>query len=171
MYNADPNLLDKFRNNIQTEANNNEPNPLVYITRNKTPITSQRFWERRLVESVVGTRSSIAVRRPHGGLLGEAIFLAQVVNGAAVIKYATSNLNLGLMEFEVLTTIQNVSELSLMFDDFMEWHEGKVETYTIGASPYIFYVDTIGSLSYLNLDNPDIAGAISADAVNILDCS
>lgn len=167
MYKISPEALEKTRERIQTKANNAQPNPLVYIARNRTPITTQRYWEKTQIDVNVGTRSSIAVRRPHGSMLADQIFLAQVENGDAVIQYASPEFNLNRMNFSVLTTIQNVSELSLMFDGFMELHEGKVETYTTGEYPYIFYVDTSGSLMYLNLDNPEVAGAISDDAVNI----
>ena len=66
MYNTDPSLLEKFNEKIQTKGNDNNPNPLVYITRNKTANTTQRYWEKKLVTSTVGTRSSVAVRRPYG---------------------------------------------------------------------------------------------------------
>ena len=39
MYNTDPSLLEKFNEKIQTKGNDNNPNPLVYITRNKTANT------------------------------------------------------------------------------------------------------------------------------------
>ena len=89
MYKVDPILLEKFQSMQQTRANNNDPRPLVYITRNKTAITSQRFWEKQKITSTVGTRSSIAVRRPEGNLTGDMIFVAQVEDGNAVIRKAT----------------------------------------------------------------------------------
>lgn len=168
MYNTDQTLVDRFYNNIQTEANNNDPRPLVYITRNKTAITSQRYWEKVLITPTVGTRSSIAVRRPLGAFMGDMIFTAQVEGGTARIKYAEPKSNLSDMVFTDLTFIPNVSELSIMFDGFMKQSSDEVvETYTIGNLPYVFYVDTSNSLKYINLDDESINGTISDDATNI----
>lgn len=167
MYNADPNLLDKFKNNIQTPANNNDPRPLVYIARNKTAITSQRYWEKQLITSTVGSRSSIAVRRPEGSLLGDMIFTAQVEDGDAIIRYAEPKAKLTDMEWTELTRIENVSELSIMFDGHMAEHDDTVEAYTVGELPYVFYVDVTNSLKYINLDDENISGTISDDATNI----
>ena len=167
MYNADQTLLDRFNNNIQTEANNNDPRPLVYITRNKTAITSQRYWEKVLITSTVGTRSSIAVRRPLGSFMGDMIYTAQVEDGTAYIRYAEPKSNLSEMTFEDLTFIPNVSKLSIMFDGYMKMVDEKVETYTTGNLPFVFYVDSSNSLQYINLDDEDIYGTISDDAVNV----
>ena len=168
MYNTDRTLIDRFYNNIQAEANNNDPRPLVYITRNKTAITSQRYWEKTLITSTVGTRSSIAVRRPEGSIMADMIFTAQVEDGTAYIRYAEPKSNLSEMTFEDLTFIPNVSELSIMFDGYMKQSsDGTVETYTTGNLPYVFYVDTTNSLQYMNLDDETISGTISDDAFNV----
>ena len=168
MYNTDPSLLEKFNEKIQTKGNDNNPNPLVYITRNKTPITTQRYWEKKIVTSTVGTRSSIAVRRPYGEFMTDGIFVAQVENGDAVVKFAEPNINLSKMTFSHVKTIPNVSELSIMFDGFMKQSSDEVvETYTVGNLPYVFYVDTSNSLKYINLDDESIFGTISDDAVNV----
>ena len=168
MYNADPSLLAKFKEKIQTKGNNNDPKPLVYITRNKTPITTQRYWEKKLVTSTVGTRSSLAVRRPYGEFMTDGIFVAQVEDGDAVIKFAEPNTNLSKMTFTHLKTIEDVSELSIMFDGYMKQSSDKtVEVYTTGQLPYVFYVDTSNSLKYINLDDEEVSGTISDDAVNV----
>ena len=112
MYKVDPTLFEKFKSNLQTKSNNNDPNPLAYITRNRTPITTQRFWEKLRVTSTVGTRSSIAVRRPEGNLTGDVIFVAQVEDGNAVIRKAQPRINLTDMVWSHVTTLNNVSELS-----------------------------------------------------------
>lgn len=168
MYNADPTLLDKFKTAIQTKSENTDPRPLVYITRNKTAITSQRYWEKQRITSTVGTRSSIAVRRPLGSFMADMIFTAQVEAGNAYIRYAEPKPNLSDMVFTDLTFIPNVSELSIMFDGFMKQSsDGTVETYTTGNLPFVFYVDTTNSLQYINLDDETISGAISDDAFNV----
>lgn len=167
MYNTDQTLIDRFNNNIQTEANNNDPRPLVYITRNKTAITSQRYWEKTLITSTVGTRSSIAVRRPGGSFMADMIFTAQVESGDAVIRKAEPKYNLNDMVWTTVDIIPNVSELSIMFDGYMKMVDGIVETYTTGDLPYVFYVDSSNSLQYVNLDDEDIYGTISDDAVNV----
>lgn len=168
MYNTDPSLLEKFNEKIQTKGNDNNPNPLVYITRNKTPITTQRYWEKKLVTSTVGTRSSIAVRRPYGEFMTDMIFVAQVESGDAVIKFAEPNTNLSKMTFTHLKTIEDVSELSIMFDGYMKQSSDEtVEVYTTGQLPYVFYVDSLDSLKYLNLDDEEVSGTISDDAVNV----
>lgn len=167
MYNADSTLIERFYNNIQTETTNNDPRPEIYITRNKTAITSQRYWEKVLITSTVGTRSSIAVRRPYGCLLGDMIFTAQVESGTAVIRKAEPKMNLADMEWTQVATIPNVSELSIMFDGYMKQIDGVVETYTTGTLPIVFYVDSSDSLKYVSLDNELISGTISDDAVNV----
>jgi len=167
MYNADPTLLDKFKTSIQTKSENTDPRPLVYITRNKTAITSQRYWEKQRITSAVGTRSSIAVRRPEGSLLGDMIFTAQVESGTAIIRKAEPKMNLADMEWSTVATIPNVSELSIMFDGYMKQVDGVVETYTTGTLPIVFYVDASDSLKYVSLDDELIAGTISDDAVNV----
>ena len=162
MYNADPTLLDKFKTSLQTKSENTDPRPLVYITRNKTAITSQRYWEKQRITSTVGTRSSIAVRRPEGSFMADMIFTAQVEDGTAYIRYAEPKSNLSEMNFEDLTFIPNVSELSIMFDGYMKQSsDGTVETYTVGELPYVFYVDSTNSLQYMNLDDETISGCIS----------
>jgi len=166
MYNTDSSLLERFKNKIQTEANNNDPKPLVYLTRNKTPITSQKYWEKQLITSTIGTRSSIAARRPVGSLLADMIFTSQIVGGNAIIKKAAPTLNINDMVWQTVTTLVNISELSLMFDGIMKLVEGKVETYTVGELPTVFYVTTSGSLVGLDLDT-DTTFTISDDAVNI----
>ena len=168
MYNTDPSLLEKFNEKIQTKGNDNNPNPLVYITRNKTAITSQRYWEKKLVTSTVGTRSSVAVRRPYGEFMTDMIFVAQVEDGDAVIKFAEPNTNLSKMTFTHLKTIEDVSELSIMFDGYMEQSSDEtVEVYTTGQLPYVFYVDNSNSLQFINLDDEAISGTISDDAFNV----
>ena len=168
MNNTDPSLLAKFNEKIQTKGNNNDPKPLVYITRNKTPITTQRYWEKKLVTSTVGTRSSIAVRRPYGEFMTDGIFVAQVENGDAVVKFAEPNINLSKMTFNHVKTIPNVSELSIMFDGFMKQSSDEtVEVYTTGQLPYAFYVDNSNSLQFINLDDEEVSGTISDDAVNV----
>lgn len=168
MYNADSTLIERFYNNIQTETANNDPRPEIYITRNKTAITSQRYWEKILITSTVGTRSSIAVRRPYGNLLGDMIFTAQVEDGTAYIKYAEPKSNLANMVFNNLTTIANVSELSIMFDGYMkQLSDGTVEAYTTGDLPCVFFVDTSGSLKMRNLDDDSGDITISDDVVNV----
>ena len=167
MYNADPTLLDKFKTSIQTKSENTDPRPLVYITRNKTAITSQRYWEKQKITPTVGTRSSIAVRRPEGFLLGDMIYTAQVESGNAIIRKAEPRMNLADMVWTTVTTIENVSELSIMFDGFMKMVDGTVETYTTGILPFVFYVDSSSSLKFVNLDDELIAGTISDDAVNV----
>ena len=119
MYKVDQILLEKFKNHIQTSANDNDPRLLAYIARNKTAISSQRFWEKQLITSTIGTRSSIALRRPKGHFSADMIFTAQVENGAAVIRYAEPWSNIDDMDWNILTTIPNVIELSIMFDGFM----------------------------------------------------
>ena len=165
MYKVDPILLEKFQSMQQTRANNNDPNPLAYITRNRTPISTQRFWEKLRVTSTVGTRSSIAVRRPEGNLTGDVIFVAQVENGNAVIRKAEPRINLADMVWSHVTTINNVSELSIMFDGYMKMAEGKVESYTTGNLPIVFYVDSDNSLKGWNMNN-DIQFTISDTAYN-----
>lgn len=168
MYNTDPSLLEKFNEKIQTKGNDNNPNPLVYITRNKTAITSQRYWEKVLITPTVGTRSSIAVRRPEGSFMADMIFTAQVEDGDAVIKFAEPNTNLSKMTFTHLKTIEDVSELSIMFDGYMKQSSDEtVEVYTTGQLPYVFYVDSSDSLKYLNLDDEEVSGTISDDAFNV----
>ena len=166
MYKVDPILLEKFQSMQQTRANNNDPNPLAYITRNRTPITTQRFWEKLRVTSTVGTRSSIAVRRPEGNLTGDVIFVAQVEDGNAVIRKAEPRINLTDMGWSHVTTIDNVSELSIMFDGYMKMVEGKVESYTTGELPVVFYVDSDNSLKGWNMNN-DIQFTISDTAYNV----
>lgn len=160
-------IIDKFYEEIQTEENGSNPNPLVYLVRPTTPIQTQKFWEKTLITSTVGTRSSIAVRRPHGNLLGDMIFVAQVESGTAVIKKAVPHSNLALMTWTTVETITNVSELSIMFDGYMESHENTIEAYTLGTLPYVIYVDTDGSLHVVNLDEPETVLSISDDAVNV----
>lgn len=168
MYNTDPLLLEKFKSRVQTRAANNDPRPSVVLTRPKTAITSQRFWEKKLITSDVGTRSSIAVRRPEGSFMGDVIFTAQVENGDAIIRYADRKANLSAMVFELLTIIPDVSELSIMFDGYMKQSRDEtVETYTVGERPYVFYVDSSNSLKYINLDDESIFGTISDNAVNV----
>lgn len=166
MYKVDPILLEKFQSMQQTRANNNDPNPLAYITRNRTPITTQRFWEKLRVTSTVGTRSSIAVRRPEGNLTGDVIFVAQVENGDAVIRKAEPRINLTNMVWSHVMTINDVSELSIMFDGYMKMVEGKVESYTTGNLPIVFYVDSDNSLKGWNMNN-DIQFTISDTAYNV----
>lgn len=167
MYNVDPSLLAKFQNRFQTIANNNDPRPWVYITRNKTAITSQRFWEKQKITSTVGTRSSVAVRRPEGSLTGDMIFTAQVENGNAIIRMAEPLPNIADMVWTAFETIENVSEMSVMFDGYMKMVDGVVETYTTGNLPFVFYVDSVGALKYINLDDELVSGTISDNAVNV----
>lgn len=166
MYKVDPTLLEKFKSNLQTKSNNNDPNPLVYITRNRTPVTTQRFWEKVRVTATVGTRSSIAVRRPEGNLTGDGIFVAQVEDGNAVIRKAQPRINLTDMVWSHVTTLNNVSELSIMFDGYMKMVEGKVESYTTGDLPVVFYVDSDNSLKGWNM-NTDVTFTISDTAYNV----
>ena len=166
MYKVDPILLEKFQSMQQTRANNNDPNPLAYITRNRTPITTQRFWEKLRVTSTVGTRSSIAVRRPEGNLTGDVIFVAQVEDGNAVIRRSDAMLSLTDMMFTHVATLNNVSELSIMFDGYMKMVEGKVESYTVGELPVVFYVDSSNSLKGWNM-NTDVTFTISDTAYNV----
>lgn len=166
MYKVDPTLFEKFKSNLQTKSNNNDPNPLVYITRNRTPITTQRFWEKVRVAATVGTRSSIAVRRPEGNLTGDMIFVAQVESGNAVIRKAQPRINLTDMVWSHVTTLNNVSELSIMFDGYMKMVEGKVESYTTGDLPVVFYVDSDNSLKGWNM-NTDVIFTISDTAYNV----
>lgn len=166
MYNADPTLLDKFKTAIQTKSENADPRPLVYITRNKTAITSQRFWEKQRITSTVGTRSSIAVRRPEGSLLGDMIFTAQVESGTAIIRKAEPKMNLADMEWSQVATIPNVSELSIMFDGYMVMRDNIVEAYTTGDLPIVFYVDNATSLKCWNMNN-DAEFTISDTAYNV----
>lgn len=166
MYKVDPTLFEKFKSNLQTKSNNNDPNPLVYITRNRTPVTTQRFWEKVRVTATVGTRSSIAVRRPEGNLTGDVIFVAQVEDGNAVIRKAQPRINLTDMVWSHVTTLNNVSELSIMFDGYMKIVEGKVESYTTGDLPVVFYVDSDNSLKGWNM-NTDVTFTISDTAYNV----
>ena len=166
MYNADPTLLDKFKTSIQTKSENTDPRPLVYITRNKTAITSQHYWEKQRITSTVGTRSSIAVRRPEGSLLGDMIFTAQVENGTAIIRKAEPKMNLADMEWTQVATIPNVSELSIMFDGYMVMRDNIVEAYTTGDLPIVFYVDNATSLKCWNMNN-DAEFTISDTAYNV----
>lgn len=166
MYNADPTLLDKFKASIQTKSENTDPRPLVYITRNKTAITSQRYWEKQRITSTVGTRSSIAVRRPEGAFLGDMIFTAQVESGDAVIRKAQPKSNLLDMTWIEVATIPNVSELAIVFDGYMTMHDNIVEAYTTGDLPIVFYVDSANSLKCWNMDN-DEEFTISDDAYNV----
>ena len=168
MYNIDPVLEERLFDREQTERNNAEVRPLVYITRNRTAITSQKFWERALITSTVGTRSSIAVRRPLGSFFGDMIFTAQVESGTAIIRYAEPRDDINDMSWTTLTTILNVSELSILFDGFMRMHDNVVETFTTGDFPWVFYVNTSGELNGLNLNDPDATEiSISDNAVNI----
>lgn len=168
MYNVDPTIVDRAKKHVQTKATNSDPRPQAFITRNKTPITSQRFWEEQKITDTIGTRSSIAVRRPEGFLMGDMIFTAQVENDTAVIRYAEPNSNINEMKWTVLTTVPNVSELSLIFDGYMKQSgDETVEAYTNGTLPYVFYVSTSGELLFLNLDDESISGSVSANAVNI----
>jgi hypothetical protein len=167
MYNADQILIDRLYNNIQTPENNNDPRPLAYITRNRTAISSQRFWEKQSIISSVGSRASIAVRRPKGSFLADMIFTAQVIDGDAVIRYAVPRGNLEDMRWSVLTTIDNISELSIMFDGFMEINSERVEAFTKDDLPYVFFVDTSGSLKLKNLNSNSTDITISDDAVNV----
>ena len=166
MYNVDPTLLERIQSKNQTKINNNDPSPQVYITRNKTAISSQRFWDKRQVTPTVGTRSSIAVRRPEGNLTGGMIFVAQVEDGNAVIRKAEPRINLTNMVWSHVMTINDVSELSIMFDGYMKMVEGKVESYTTGNLPIVFYVDSDNSLKGWNMNN-DIQFTISDTAYNV----
>lgn len=166
MYNADPTLIDKFKSSLQTKSENTDPRPLVYITRNKTAITSQRYWEKQRITSTVGTRSSIAVRRPEGSLLGDMIFTAQVESGTAIIRKAEPRMNLADMEWSTVATIPNVSELSIMFDGYMVMRDNIVEAYTTGELPIVFYVDNSTSLKCWNMNN-DAEFTISDTAYNV----
>lgn len=166
MYNADPTLIDKFETSLQTKSENTDPRPLVYITRNKTAITSQRYWEKQRITSTVGTRSSIAVRRPEGSLLGDMIFTAQVESGTAIIRKAEPRMNLADMEWIQVATIPNVSELSIMFDGYMVMRDNIVEAYTTGDLPIVFYVDNSTSLKCWNMNN-DAEFTISDTAYNV----
>ena len=168
MYKVDPILLERFKNHIQTSANNNDPRLLAYIARNKTAISSQRFWEKQLITSTVGTRSSIALRRPKGHFSADMIFAAQVENGTAIIRYAEPWSNIDDMEWNILTTIPNVSELSIMFDGFMVLEDGVVESYTVGDYPVVVFVNTSGSLKLRNLNDTNFMDfTISDNAVNV----
>ncbi len=168
MYNLESTLQERFGSRIQTKANNNDPRPLVYITRNRTAITSQRYWEKQMITDTVGTRSSTAVRRPEGSFLGDMIFTAQVENGTAMIRYAAPRNNIADMVWTELATITNISELSIMFDGIMKIHEDKVEAYTVGELPVMFFVDTSGSLKMRNMDDVESVDiTISDDAVNV----
>lgn len=167
MYNLSNDLSERLNNRIQTKANNNEPRPVVYLVRPTTQIQSQKFWEKTIITSDVGTRSSIAIRRPKDSLVGNMVFVAQVVAGTAVIKAAAPLSNLKLMKWTIVKTIHNVSELSILFDGYMEKTELNVESYTIGTLPYVIYVDTSGSLKVINLDDPDMELSISTNAVNV----
>lgn len=160
MYKVDSLLLEKFNERVQ------QPSPLVYISRNQTAITAQRFWERDLITSTVGTRSSIAIRRPEGSFEADMIFTAQVENGTAIIRYAEPWPNIEDMKWNILTTLPNVSELSIMFDGYMEQIEGVVECFTTGNLPIIFYVDSSNSLKGWNM-NTDVIFDISDTAYNV----
>lgn len=162
MYKADSLLLEKYNERVQ------QPSPLVYITRNKTALSTQRFWEKQLITTTVGTRSSIALRRPKGHFSADMVFTAQVENRTAIIRYAEPRSNIDDMEWTILTTIPNVSELSIMFDGYMVKEGDIVESYTTGDYPYAIYVKSDGSLKALNLDvenSPEIT--ISDLAVNV----
>lgn len=168
MYKVDPSLLERFNSSYQVESENNDPRPEVYITRNRTAISTQRFWEKKQISSVVGTRSSIAVRRPKYSTLGDMIFVAQVESGVAVIRYAYENPNMARMKWTELTRIENVSEISLMFDGTMVKRNGIVEAYTVGDKPYAIYVDSYGSLKAVNLDSTNLEEITISDlAVNV----
>ena len=55
-----------------------------------------------------------------------------------------------------------------MFDGYMKQSSDEtVEVYTTGQLPYVFYVDSSDSLKYLNLDDEEVSGTISDDAVNV----
>ena len=162
MYKCDSFLLEKYNERVQ------QPSPLIYITRNKTSITTQRFWEKQLITSTIGTRSSIALRRPEGHLTADMVFSAQVEGGQAVIRYSEPLPNMKRMEWNVLATIPDVSELSIMFDGFMELVDGKVESYTTGDYPYVIYVKSDGSLKAMNLDAENQSEITISDvAVNV----
>ena len=160
MYNVDPTLLDRIKSKSQ------DINPQTYITRNKTSINAQRFWEEVTVTPTVGTRSSIAVRRPEGNLTCDMIFVAQVESGDAIIRKAEPKPNLADMQWQTVTTISDVSELSIMFDGIMKMVDGKVESYTTNDMPVIFYVDSSNSLKCWNM-NTDVTFTISDTAYNV----
>lgn len=169
MYKIGPVLSERLYSRQQTSSNNNDPRPVVYISRNKTAITTQRFWEKKLITPTVGTRSSIAVRRPKGWLTGDMVFTAQVENNIAIIRYAEILPNLNKLKWYELTRLQGVKELSLMFDGIMERTEDIVESYTTGEYPYVIYVNTDGSLKALNLNDTVVEEpiTISDRAVNV----
>ena len=162
MYKCDSFLLEKYNERVQ------QPSPLIYITRNKTSITTQHFWDKQLITTTIGTRSSVAVRRPYGSLTADMIFTAQVENGSAVIRYAEVISNTKKMKWSVLTTLLNVNELSIMFDGYMIKTDEKVESYTTGDKPYAICVNTDGSLKVVNLNTESqIPITISDVAVNV----
>jgi len=169
MYNADTILRERFGSMMQTRANNNDPRPLVYALRNSTAIKTQKFWEKQLITETVGTRSSIAVKRPEGSFLGDEIYTAQVESGSAVIRRAYPKNNIMDMEWTTVATISDVSELSIMFDGYMKQSaDGTVESYTVGELPYVFFVDISGSLKMRNIDDVSAGDiTISDNAVNV----
>jgi len=169
MYMADTIVSERFGSPMQTKANNNDPTPLVYVMRNKTAIHSQKFWEKQRITPDVGTRSSIAVKRPEGSFLGDEIFTAQVESGTAVIRRSYPRNNIMDMEWTTMATISDVSELSIMFDGYMKQSaDGTVESYTIGELPYVFFVDSSGSLKMRNMDDVGSGDiTVSDNAVNV----
>ena len=99
-------------------------------------------------------------------MTGDMIFVAQVESGNAVIRKAQPRINLTDMVWSHVTTLNNVSELSIMFDGYMKMVEGKVESYTTGELPAVFYVDSDNSLKGWNMNN-DIQFTISDTAYNV----
>lgn len=133
----------------------------------KMVIDNQLDLEYTSISSVVGTRSSIAIRRPQYTQMTDRIFTAQVEDGKAIIRSTFPRFDLKSLRWSDVKVIDNVSEISIMFDGFMEEINNLIEIYTTGLLPYAFYVDNSNSLKFINLDDESVNGTISDDAFNV----
>ena len=159
MYYASDQLLAKLKESKQ------DIKPLVYITRPTTAMSAQRYWERQRVDAH-GSACGIAVRRPIGRMLADRVYMSQVINGNVAIMYADVEDNLNEMVWTSLASISGATEVSLVFSEIMKKVSDKVEAYTTGTHPYVFWIDSAGTAKFRNLNNPsDIS--VGANAIKL----
>ena len=154
MRSIDSEIKARLEKQHQTVHENNEHSMEIIVSRPRTAIVHQRYWQESIVTAgATAVCTSVAIKRT--GRWGETVYVAYVDStGLLTVKSAPLRFPIREMSWTTVTTIAGCAACALEFDgSFVRGSRDKVEHYT-DALPWLFYTTTTGELKGGILGSP-----------------
>lgn len=142
MRSIDSELKAKFESNLQTKANDADPQAVIWISRPTVPLTDAEFLDRATVLQANGlTACDVAVRRPRADREADRVYLAYIDENGAHVKFSATEQRLEDYVWTDGGFSAAASDVAIAFDGTMPKKADGTAQFVTEERPWVFWIN------------------------------